>query len=139
MKANLSTLVVGLAAISALVFLYGPDGAWTAMRIAGAALALITGISLIISRLQLGSSFSVQPAARSLVTSGIYSRIRNPIYLFSTLLLAGVALYFSQPWLLLPILLVLTPIQIYRARKEEKVLAQAFGETYAAYKARTWF
>jgi protein-S-isoprenylcysteine O-methyltransferase Ste14 len=139
MKANVSSLVLALAALGALVYLYGPDAPWTAMRALGAVLTIISGILLVVARLQLGSSFSVQPTARSLVTSGIYSRIRNPIYLFSSVLLAGVTLYFDQPRLLLVILLVFVPIQIYRARREEKVLTEAFGEEYVQYKAGTWF
>ncbi len=139
MKANIFTLIIGLAALGALVFLYQPEGPWTPIRIAGAALALASGVLLVVSRLQIGSSFSVQPMARSLVTSGIYSRIRNPIYVFSSLLLAGIALYFDRPWLLLVILLLFVPIQIYRARREEKVLRDAFGDAYTRYKAGTWF
>ena len=34
---------------------------------------------------------------------------------------------------------VMIPIQVLRARKEEKVLGEAFGEEYARYKAGTWF
>jgi len=139
MKANLSSLLIGLAALAALIYLHPPDGPWTAMRIAGAGLALVSGVLLIVARLQLGSSFSVRPEARALVTTGLYSRIRNPIYLFSLLLLTGVALYFGQPWLILGIVLIFLPIQIYRARKEEKILTGVFGEAYRSYKAGTWF
>jgi protein-S-isoprenylcysteine O-methyltransferase Ste14 len=35
--------------------------------------------------------------------------------------------------------LLIYPLQILRARKEEKVLEQAFGEDYRRYKASTWF
>jgi protein-S-isoprenylcysteine O-methyltransferase Ste14 len=31
------------------------------------------------------------------------------------------------------------PVQVARARKEEQVLHQAFGEEYERYKAGTWF
>src|SRR3981189_2432050 len=102
MKANLSSLVIGLAAIGALVFLHRTKVPWTALRIAGAALALASSILLVVSRIQLGSSFSVQARAAALVTSGIYSRIPHPLYVFSTLLLTGIALYLDQLWLLLP-------------------------------------
>lgn len=37
------------------------------------------------------------------------------------------------------LLAALIPLQIYRVRKEEQVLAAKFGDEYQAYKARTWF
>jgi protein-S-isoprenylcysteine O-methyltransferase Ste14 len=136
---NLSALVLGLAALGALVFLHRTEAPWTILRIAGVVLALASAALLVVSRIQLGSSFSVQAKAGTLVTSGIYSRIRHPLYVFSTLLLTGIALYLVKLWLLLVIFLILVPIQIYRARKEENILTNAYGEEYARYKASTWF
>jgi protein-S-isoprenylcysteine O-methyltransferase Ste14 len=34
---------------------------------------------------------------------------------------------------------VLIPLQIYRTRKEEQVLAEKFGDAYLEYKRKTWF
>jgi protein-S-isoprenylcysteine O-methyltransferase Ste14 len=45
----------------------------------------------------------------------------------------------SERWLLLAPIAVLMPVQIARARKEEAVLREAFGEEYVRYKAGTWF
>jgi protein-S-isoprenylcysteine O-methyltransferase Ste14 len=45
----------------------------------------------------------------------------------------------SGMWLLLIPLLVLIPVQIVRARREQKVLEEAFGDEYVRYKAGTWF
>lgn len=90
------------------------------------------------ARMQLGESFSVSPQAKALVTRGIYSRIRNPIYTFGMLWIVGLILAVGHPlWLL--ILLVLIPMQIVRARKEARVLEENFEEEYRAYRARTWF
>ncbi len=139
MKANISSLLVGIAALAMLVFVYGPHTAWSPMRAAGALLALVAGVLLVVARLQLGSSFSIKPEARALVTTGLYARMRNPIYLFSALLLAGLTLYFERPWLLLILGFLFGPIQIYRARKEEQALHDAFGDAYTRYKAKTWF
>jgi protein-S-isoprenylcysteine O-methyltransferase Ste14 len=81
--------------------------------------------------------FLAAPKASELVTTGIYSRIRNPIYLFGGLAIIGLFLYINPKWLLL--LVVLIPMQIVRIRKEERVLADKFGEEYQRYKSRTWF
>jgi protein-S-isoprenylcysteine O-methyltransferase Ste14 len=72
------------------------------------------------------------------VTTGIYARVRHPVYVFSLLGLTGLVLYFEQ----LP-LLVLVPViavaQIVRARREERVLEQHFGDAYRSYRQKTWF
>jgi protein-S-isoprenylcysteine O-methyltransferase Ste14 len=92
----------------------------------------------IAARLQLGGSFSVTAQARRLVTTGLYSRLRNPIYLFGSLAYLG-GMIALQIWPLLVAWLAMTPIQLLRIRKEEKVLAGAFGLAYEDYRARTWF
>jgi protein-S-isoprenylcysteine O-methyltransferase Ste14 len=93
---------------------------------------------MIISRRQLGKSFSVMPEARGLVTSGLYSRIEHPMYVFLDLFLAAVIV--GLDW---PILLwawgIIVVVQTLQARREEKVLATAFGADYEAYRRRTWF
>ena len=86
---------------------------------------------LIIARLQFGGAFSVQARASTLVTSGLYARIRNPIYVFSALFIAGLIIWTGRPWLLL-IFVVLIPMQIVRSRKEAKVLEEKFGPAYVA-------
>jgi protein-S-isoprenylcysteine O-methyltransferase Ste14 len=79
----------------------------------------------------------VQAKASTLVTTGLYSRIRNPIYVFGGLMIAGTMLWINQPWLLL--IFVLAPIQVWRSRVEERVLTEKFGEEYLEYKQKTWF
>jgi protein-S-isoprenylcysteine O-methyltransferase Ste14 len=86
----------------------------------------------------LGRSFSVQAKATALVTTGIYSRIRNPIYVFGALMIVGILIWAHQPWWLL-VLVVLVPLQVWRARKEERVLEERFGEEYRDYNRKTWF
>jgi len=137
MKTNILTLAVGLAGLAFLVIdFWGRP--WTPLRIAGAAIGLPSLALLIVARIQLGGSFAVRAKANALVTRGLYSRIRNPIYVFAALTLAGLFLFFDLPKLLW-LLVALIPLQIYRARNEEKVLAAKFGDEYRAYKARTWF
>ena len=137
MKQNIATLVV--AAI-ALVFLamHSSSLPWTPMRIAGVAIGIPAFLLLIVARMQLGSAFSLRARASALVTTGLYSRIRNPVYLFGGLSAVGIFLWSGHPWLLLA-LLVLVPLQIVRIRKEEQVLTEKFGDAYLNYKRTTWF
>ena len=130
------TLVVG-GAWCALLWGRPPED-WTALRIVGLVLMVAGFVLWTIARFQLGASFAVKAEARTLVRHGLYARIRNPIYLFGSWVLAG-AMLVSGKGLWLLIFVVLIPVQIRRARKESAVLEAAFGEQYRKYRAGTWF
>src|SRR5208283_1637977 len=90
-----------------------------------------------IAHVQLGDSFSVRAEARQLVTRGLYSRFRSPIYLFGGIGIAGFVLAVERPiWLLA--FLVLIPLQIVRSRREARVLEEKFGDEYREYARQTW-
>lgn len=130
-------IVVPLVLLALLTWL-GFHPPWTAVRIAGL-VAMAAGFMLLaVARVTLGNSFSIVPEARHLVTSGIYSKVRNPVYVFSAIAIAGWFVYIERPLLLL-LLLVLIPVQVIRARAEAKVLEAKFGDEYRRYRARTWF
>jgi protein-S-isoprenylcysteine O-methyltransferase Ste14 len=100
---------------------------------------LLTGLLLVFTaRWQLGQSFSITPQAKQLVTHGLYSKIRNPIYLFGTVAIIGLCLILERRglWILVPIVVA---VQMLRARKESQVLETNFGDQYRAYRRKTWF
>jgi protein-S-isoprenylcysteine O-methyltransferase Ste14 len=113
-------------------------GPWSEFRLIGLLIAIPAAILLIIARYQLGKSFSVSPQARQLVTHGLYSKFRNPMYVFSGLLVFSFVLALQKP-ILLAIFAVLIPLQIIRARQEAKILEARFGDAYREYKKNTWF
>jgi protein-S-isoprenylcysteine O-methyltransferase Ste14 len=118
-----------------LVIVAGPrDTLWLV------ALCLSAGCSVLwfVARWQLGDAFSVAPEARQLVTRGLYSKIRHPIYVFGTLAFLFLVLAL-QGWFALIIWSVVILIQVRRARREEHVLEEMFGEEYTSYRSRTWF
>jgi protein-S-isoprenylcysteine O-methyltransferase Ste14 len=115
-----------------------PPPAWAFMNILGLCLLLAGFVCWTIARFQLGRSFSVTAQARHLVTTGLYSKFRNPIYVFGSCVIAGVILAIGRPIFLL-IFAVLIPLQILRSKKESAVLEAAFGEEYRKYRAGTWF
>jgi protein-S-isoprenylcysteine O-methyltransferase Ste14 len=88
----------------------------------------------------LGRRFSglvaIQPG-HTLVTSGIYSHIRNPSYLGLLVMSLGWALAFRSGVGVLLAALNIVPL-VARIRSEEKLLRAHFGEEYEAYCARTW-
>lgn len=137
MKLNYLTLafIIALAVLFAINLHRFP---LTITRVVGLGIAIPSLLLLVLARVQLGRAFSVNAKATALVTAGVYSRIRNPIFVFSSLMIAGVIIWANHPWFFL-ILVVLIPLQIYRSRKEEQVLQDKFGAAYLEYKRRTWF
>ena len=91
-----------------------------------------------IARFQLGRSFTVSAQATQLVNRGLYSKIRNPVYVFGSCVIAGLILFLGRPlWLL--VFVIIIPLQIWRAGKEAQVLEASFGDAYRAYRTSTWF
>jgi protein-S-isoprenylcysteine O-methyltransferase Ste14 len=111
----------------------------SARYVIGMALAAIGFVLWMLARQQLGESFTVTAQARALVTTGLYSKIRNPIYFFGGVAFLGVFIAWGNIYALVGFLTLYFAMQILRARKESTVLEQAFGDEYRRYKASTWF
>lgn len=122
-----------LAALAYIALHWNND----ASHIAGTILATLSLLLWVKARLDLAEAFSVTPQARHLVTSGLYARIRHPIYVFSVLTLAGIVIALEKPALYL-VLVAVAVLQTIRARKEDALLQREFGERYRAYAHNTW-
>jgi protein-S-isoprenylcysteine O-methyltransferase Ste14 len=79
-------------------------------------------------------------ATSSLVTSGVYTFTRNPMYLGLLLLLTGWAIFLSNALAcaLLPVFVIY--MNFFQIRPEERALTSLFGKEFAQYKmqARRW-
>ena len=130
---------VQIVAVAALLWIiFTRPGAWDLQRVVGTAL-IIAGIAgIATARYQLGKSFALRAKAHQLVTHGVYSKIRNPIYVFGAVMIVGVVLVLHRPilWLLLAAIVIM---QTLRARREAQVLEAAFGDAYRDYRRKTWF
>jgi protein-S-isoprenylcysteine O-methyltransferase Ste14 len=104
----------------------------------GVALAVVSFALVVLSRVQLGESFSVAPRASVLVTHGLYSRLRHPMYVFVDLTVFGIALAVHR-WYVLLLLVILLPLQMSNARTECTLLREKFGDRYEEYRRATWF
>jgi protein-S-isoprenylcysteine O-methyltransferase Ste14 len=124
--------------LALLWFLITWSGPWNWERYVGSLLVVVGAGFIVAARLQLGKSFSLAPKAKRLVTAGLYSKIRNPIYVFGSLLFAGFILVVERPilWILLIVLVI---AQTIRAQREARVLEDAFGDEYREYLRKTWF
>jgi protein-S-isoprenylcysteine O-methyltransferase Ste14 len=104
------------------------------LRSAGLALWLMGALLSLWPIWYLRRSFSVEPEARSLVTSGPYRLARHPIYTVYLLINTGILLrHFTLPFAAVLGLWILT--LLLRIRYEEGVLASAFPE-YPEYRRR---
>jgi protein-S-isoprenylcysteine O-methyltransferase Ste14 len=136
MKTNIATFFVII--VAAVVMFWQAMGApWTRNHIVGFAIAAPALLLLLTARIQLGRAFSVRARATKLVTTGLYSRLRNPIYVFSALVILGVIIWSGRLVFLL-IFTILVPVQFLRSRKESAVLKAKFGDEYRQYKQKTW-
>lgn len=145
-EGRLGLLALGLIPVAvAPISAYGeridlwplPGGA--ALGWAGVALAAL-GLGLrVLSIRVLGARFTptlgVQ-AEHSLETAGLYARIRHPGYLGTIAASLGAVLTFRSALGLLPLALLLLLLAA-RVRREERMLAEHFGDRWREYRARS--
>ena len=139
MRIPIPAIVVPIVAFLLYLFVPGlKEQPWTLLRITGAILAVVGYSTFVTARLQLGNSFAVTPQAKELVTLGLYSRIRNPIYVFVDVMIFGLILALHLYWLfaLFPLLVAM---HAFRAHREAGVLQEKFGQAYINYCHETWF
>ena len=87
----------------------------------------------------LGSSLAVLPGTEKLVTKGLYRIFRHPIYMGIVLTLTGLFVACGSVPSLIYVLVVVVPLNIFRANAEEKVLLEQLGPTYQHYMGSTFF
>jgi len=109
------------------------------IQIIGITLVIGGNIVLLIAYRKLGIYWSYPIDGlkkRKLITSGIYSRLRHPIYLSFNLFCIGYNLLLLD-WFLL-ILYIIGGIGLYfQAIDEEKILIEYFGDEYIGYMKKT--
>lgn len=74
---------------------------------------------------------------RDLVTDGPYGIVRHPLYTAYCLELISLPLVFNAYWALIPALCFFIPLEVHRARYEERLLRDTFGPAYDLYARRT--
>lgn len=104
----------------------------------GAALIILGAVLVVLARREFVQHSQPtdpgQPTSK-LVTTGVFSVSRNPLYLGGVCILAGIALAFNLPWVLVLLLPALIACHYVLIAPEEKYLAARFGEEYRRYAA----
>lgn len=137
-------LIAGCCAVSILIN-HGPDGFWRHLRywqpelaLLGALIAVASTTLLLWSRWVLGVMWASVPMVHDhheLRTEGPYRIVRHPIYtgllglIFGGMLACGFGV-----WIV--ILAVAVPWLLRRVRIEDGMMADRFGASYEAYRAR---
>jgi protein-S-isoprenylcysteine O-methyltransferase Ste14 len=109
---------------------YGVDDLW---EVLGVSLILAGQVLRVSSR---GYKAEQSRNGNSLVVSGPYAMVRNPMYLGIILIGLGVVLAILNPWVLLLFAGGFLLRYLYLFPKEEKLLSEAFGRQYNDYMSR---
>lgn len=125
-------IVVNL--IQPLGFIYG-----TARFASGIIILLISGIIVLSAQIRMkkaGTNIDVRRPSTTVVTDGIYSYTRNPMYLAMVILLIALAFLLNNLWIIIVIPLFMAVIHKGVIMREEAYLERKFGSHYREYKKR---
>jgi protein-S-isoprenylcysteine O-methyltransferase Ste14 len=122
-----------------------PHGLVAFVIVLGGAALVVAGLTFIVSaRRELarqGQPTDPGLPTSKLVTTGVFSVSRNPLYLGGVCLLAGIALTLHLPWSLVLLLPAIVACHYLLIAPEERYLAAKFNSEYVQYAAsvRRWF
>jgi protein-S-isoprenylcysteine O-methyltransferase Ste14 len=125
---------------SAAGSLLAPFNILLAFQISGIALFIVGVVIAVVGRLNLTEYYADLWAPRKLgndfVRTGIYCRIRHPIYSGTIMFETAIVLFF-QTWFGLALLLPCFALIVRATSKEENFLREKFGKKYESYMSRT--
>ncbi len=113
------------------------------IAVGGIVIACAFAIAALAAREMARSRTTIFPggAAAKLVTSGVFQRSRNPIYLSFAFIMMGLGIASANAWMIVLAPLLLLYLQERVVKREEVYLTARFGPEYIAYrrKVRRWF
>jgi protein-S-isoprenylcysteine O-methyltransferase Ste14 len=116
-----------------------PRGFITPARIPGGAILIVVGVGLVVLARREFARYG-QPTDPGLptgkiISTGVFSISRNPLYLGGVFVLAGISLAFTLPWVLILLIPSIVVCHYILIAPEEKYLTARFGEQYRMYTA----
>ncbi len=146
---QISEVVFGVPFVVAIILqfivpLSLPFGLLRLVAIAIGAVLIVAGLGLIVlTRREFamhGENTDPGHPTRQVMTTGVFSISRNPLYLGIVVFLVGVSAAVNLPWVLLLLLPSLIACQTVLIAPEERYLLAKFGEEYARYRrsVRRW-
>lgn len=108
-------------------------------QIFGIFLGIVGLIFWIVGKRALGKNFTTTIIPKSFVKTGIYSKIRHPLYLGTVLFFLGLGFYSKSIVGIVSTIILIVPLVTYLAILEERELIKKFGTEYLDYKKKTIF
>jgi protein-S-isoprenylcysteine O-methyltransferase Ste14 len=107
-----------------------------AIVLAAAGVAFFIAGAVTFARAKTTVNPTTPEASSSLVSWGIYSFTRNPMYLGLLLVLTGWAIYLSNPFSFVLVPVYMLYIDRFQIAPEERALTSLFGSDFTAYQSR---
>lgn len=101
------------------------------------ALAIAIDVTAMVTMARAKTTIMPHQHSDNLVTHGIFSMSRNPIYVANILIIAGLGLMTGNAWYFSTAIGAFHAIRHLAIEREELHLEANFGETYRRYKGRT--
>ena len=111
------------------------------IRPAGAALILVGATLVVLARrefAQRGQPTDPKLPTSKLITTGVFTVSRNPLYLGGVCLPVGIALALNLPWVFVLLLPAIVACHYVLIAPEERYLAAKFGTDYWTYAAAVY-
>jgi protein-S-isoprenylcysteine O-methyltransferase Ste14 len=138
-KVVFSVVFVGMVLMLTSWFIMGPSDPW---RVGLPAVVRWLGLGASVAGLSIALGGWIQLRGLEnidhLVTSGLFSKIRHPMYTGFILWIAGWIIFYGAAVSVVVGLVCVGNILYWRRFEEEK-LASDYGEDYRRYRAQTWF
>lgn len=74
--------------------------------------------------------------SKFMITEGVFSKTRNPMYTGMTLLVSGFSVFSTNILALILPLLFMTTVRLFFIRREEQLMFETFGKEYLEYKSK---
>jgi protein-S-isoprenylcysteine O-methyltransferase Ste14 len=109
--------------------------------VVGGLLYLVGLVGTLWSQFSMGVSWRIGVDASertALITQGPYSVVRNPIFTFMVIGLAGLAVLVPNVVALGAVIVLVVAVEIHVKAVEEPYLERTHGDVYRSYRAATW-
>jgi protein-S-isoprenylcysteine O-methyltransferase Ste14 len=101
---------------------------------------IVVGLALVIiaRRTFLAAGTRVEPwkPPTAVVSTGVFSWLRNPMYVGGTAALIGLAILLASDWMVVTTVVLALVLHFGVVKREERYLEAKFGDAYRQYKAR---